>query len=247
MNTITRKVGILGKKLGMTKIFKEDGSVVPVTVIQAGPCTILQKKTLKTDKYDAIQLGFDEIAKVKNVSKPVIEHCKKANAKPLRFIREIRLNADQLEQYQVGQQIKAGIFKAGDLVDVTGTSLGKGFAGVMKRHGMHGFPMTRGTHEYRRHIGSVGCRFPQHVLRGHRMPGHMGNAKVTVQNLKVVAVREADDVLLVQGAIPGYSDNYVVIHRAIKKEPKVHVAKVASGKPKQERVAKPAVKGSSKK
>ena len=247
MNTITRKIGLLGKKLGMTKIFSDDGAVVPVTVVQAGPCTVLQKKTSKTDKYDAIQLGFDEITKIKNVAKPLAEHCKKANAKPLRFVREIRLNGDQVEKYQVGEQITANIFKAGDLVDVTGTSLGKGFAGVIKRHGMHGFPMTRGTHEYRRHIGSVGCRFPQHVLRGHRMQGHMGDAKVTVQNLKVVAVREADNVVLLRGAVPGYADNYLVIKKAIKKEPRIAVVKPVSSKPKQERVAKPAAKGASKK
>ncbi len=231
----------------MTKIFTEDGSVVPVTVVQAGPCTVLQKKTTKTDKYDAIQLGFDEIIKVKNVAKPFIDHCKKANAKPLRFVREIRLSGEQTEKYQVGEQITSAIFKVGDLVDVTGTSLGKGFAGVIKRHGMHGFPMTRGTHEYRRHIGSIGCRFPQRVLRGHRMPGHMGDEKVTVQNLKVVGVREADNVLLIRGAVPGYADNYLVIKKAIKKEPRVAVVRAVSTKPKQERVAKPAVKGSSKK
>jgi large subunit ribosomal protein L3 len=144
-----------------------------------------------------------------------------------------------MEQYQVGQRITTNIFKPGDLVDVTGNSLGKGFAGVMKRHNMHGFPMTRGTHEYRRHIGSVGCRFPQHILRGHRMPGHMGDARVTVQNLKVVAVREPDNVLLIEGAVPGYPDNYLVIKKALKREPKAVVVKPVSAKPKQEKKAKP--------
>ncbi len=246
MSAKAMNFGILGKKIGMTKIFAEDGSVVPVTVVQAGPCTVLQKKTQQTDKYDAIQLGFDEIAKVKNVAKPKIEHCKKANAKPLRFIKEIRLPSKDLDNYQIGQQIKATIFKSGDLVDVTGTSIGKGFAGVIKRHGMHGFPMTRGTHEYRRHIGSVGCRFPQHVLRGHRMPGHMGDARVTIQNLKVVAVREPDDVLLLEGAVPGYADNYLIIRKALKREPKAPVAKQAV-KAKAEKAAKAAPKPAAKK
>lgn len=231
----------------MTKIFSEDGSVVPVTVVQAGPCTVLQKKTSKTDRYDAVQLGFDEIEKIKNVAKPLAEHCKKANSKPTRFIREIRLSGEQLEQYQVGQRVTANIFKAGDLVDVVGTSIGKGFAGVIKRHHMHGFPMTRGTHEYRRHIGSVGCRFPQHVLRGHRMPGHMGNERITVQNLKVISVRELDNVMLIQGAVPGYSDNYLIIKKAIKREPKAPTVKPVSTKPKQEKKAKPAAKPIAKK
>ncbi len=240
MKTIVRKNGILGKKLGMTKIFTQDGSVVPVTVVQAGPCTVLQKKTAQTDRYDAVQLGFDEITKVKNVPKPVVGHCQKGNSKPMRFIREIRLSGEEVAKYQVGQQVTANIFKTGDLVDVTGTSIGKGFAGVMKRHGMHGFPMTRGTHEYRRHIGSIGCRFPQHVLRGHRMPGHMGNERVTIQNLKVVAVRESDHVLLIEGAVPGYPDNYLIIRKAVKREPKAPVAKPAPAKGKQDKAPRPA-------
>ncbi|HPP07474.1 MAG TPA: 50S ribosomal protein L3, partial [Syntrophorhabdaceae bacterium] len=180
-------IGLLGKKLGMTQVFDEDGSVVPVTVIQAGPCFVIQKKTEKTDGYNALQFGFDEIKKVKNVNKPLTGHFKKANIAPLKFIKEFRVTDEELESTEIGAQISVDIFKPGEYVDVTGTSKGKGFAGVVKRYGFKGSPASRGTHEYFRHGGSIGQNMtPGRTMKGKKMPGHMGNERVTVQNLKVV-------------------------------------------------------------
>ncbi len=211
-------IGLLGKKLGMTQVFDEDGSVVPVTVIQAGPCFVIQKKTEKTDGYNALQFGFDEIKKVKNVNKPLTGHFKKANIAPLKFIKEFRVTDEELESTEIGAQISVDIFKPGEYVDVTGTSKGKGFAGVVKRHGFKGSPASRGTHEYFRHGGSIGQNMtPGRTMKGKKMPGHMGNERVTVQNLKVVEVRGDTNILMVKGAIPGPANGYVIIKKAVKK------------------------------
>lgn len=211
-------IGLLGKKLGMTQIFDEDGSVVPVTVIQAGPCYAIQKKSEKTDGYNAIQFGFDEVKKAKNVNKPLTGHFKKANVSPLKFIKEFKVTDEELESTEIGSQISVELFKPGDYVDVTGTSKGKGFAGVVKRHGFKGSPASRGTHEYFRHGGSIGQNMtPGRTMKGKKMPGHMGNERVTVQNLKVVEVRGDTNILMVKGAIPGPTNGYVIIKKAVKK------------------------------
>jgi len=208
-------MGLIGKKIGMTKIFKEAG-VIPVSVLQVGPCVVLKKKTAAgKDAYNAIQIGFDD-KKEKKTNKADAGNFKAAKATPKKFLKEIRLNDADVAKFEVGQEIKvADVFKAGDLVDVTGTSIGKGFQGVVKRHHMAGNTYTRGTHEYRRHVGAVGCRFPQHIIKGKRFPGHMGNVRVTVQNLKIVDVNVEDNLLLIHGAVPG-KNNYLVIKKAIK-------------------------------
>lgn len=208
------KMGLLGKKVGMTKIFKEDG-VVPVSVVLVGPCVVLKKRTAKTDEYSAIQLGFED-KKEKKASKADRGNFKAAKATPKKFLKEIRLKEEDAAKFEVGQEIKVSdVFKAGDFVDVIGTSIGKGFQGVVKRHHMVGNTATRGTHEYRRHVGSIGCRFPQHVIKGKRFPGHMGNKRVTIQNLKVQDVKGEDNLLLIEGAVPG-KNNYLVIKKAVK-------------------------------
>jgi len=211
-------IGLLGKKLGMTQVFDENGNIIPVTVIQAGPCLVIQKKTEKTDGYNAIQFGFDEIKKVKNVNKPMIGHFKKANIAPLKFIKEFRVTEKELESTEIGSQISVDIFQPGEYVDITGTSKGKGFAGVVKRHGFKGSPASRGTHEYFRHGGSIGQNMtPGRTMKGKKMPGHMGNEKVTVQNLKVIEVRGDTNILMIKGAIPGPTNGYVIVKKAVKK------------------------------
>ena len=211
-------IGLLGKKLGMTQVFDENGNIIPVTVIQAGPCFVIQKKTEKTDGYNAIQFGFDEIKKVKNVNKPMIGHFKKANIAPLKFIKEFRVTEEELESTEIGSQISVDIFQPGEYVDITGTSKGKGFAGVVKRHGFKGSPASRGTHEYFRHGGSIGQNMtPGRTMKGKKMPGHMGNEKVTVQNLKVIEVRGDTNILMIKGAIPGPTNGYVIVKKAVKK------------------------------
>ncbi|HOF56713.1 MAG TPA: 50S ribosomal protein L3 [Syntrophorhabdaceae bacterium] len=211
-------LGILGKKLGMTQIFREDGSIVPATVIQAGPCYVVQKKTNEKEGYTAIQLGFEEVKKVNRINKPLVGHFKKANIPPTRILKEFRVGPEEVDANEVGSQISVERFEIGDYVDITGTSKGKGFAGVMKRYGFGGSPASHGTHEYFRHGGSIGQNMtPGRTLKGKKMPGHMGNNRVTVQNLKVVEVRSDNNILLVEGAIPGPNNGYVIINKAVKK------------------------------
>jgi len=211
-------LGILGKKLGMTQIFREDGSIVPATVIQAGPCYVVQKKTNEKEGYTAIQLGFEEVKKVNRINKPLAGHFKKANIPPTRILKEFRVGPEEVDANEVGSQISVERFEIGDYVDITGTSKGKGFAGVMKRYGFGGSPASHGTHEYFRHGGSIGQNMtPGRTLKGKKMPGHMGNNRVTVQNLKVVEVRSDNNILLVEGAIPGPNNGYVIINKAVKK------------------------------
>jgi large subunit ribosomal protein L3 len=209
-----RTLGIIGKKLGMTQLFLEDGSVMPVTVVEAGPCAIVQKKTKEKDGYDALQLGF--LAKnSKRVNKPLAGHFKKAGVGPYFYLKEFRL--ESVEGYDLGQEVNSSLFKRGDVVDVTGLSKGKGFAGVMKRHGFHGSPGSHGTHEYFRHGGSVGsATFPHHVFKGLRMPGHLGNQRVTLQNILVVDVKEDQNLLLLRGGLPGSHNGWVLIRSAVK-------------------------------
>ena len=214
-------LGLIGKKLGMTQVFVKGGELVPVTVIQAGPCTVVQKKTskkelrkgvTKTEGYDAVQLGFGE-QKAQRLSKAEREHRKKAS-KMVAVLREFRDGTD----LEIGAEIKVtDLFKEGDRIDVTGVTKGKGFQGVMKRHNFSGSNASHGAHEYFRHGGSIGNRtHPGRVFKNKRMAGQMGNVRVTTQNLAVVAIREAENVLLIHGAIPGARNGLVLIRPAVK-------------------------------
>ncbi|WP_047153220.1 50S ribosomal protein L3 [Aneurinibacillus tyrosinisolvens] len=204
--------GILGRKVGMTQVFTAEGVVVPVTVIEAGPCVVLQKKDTTTDGYEAIQIGFANKKEVRT-NKPEKGHAAKANTTPKRFVRELR-NVD-LGQYEVGQELKADIFAQGEIVDVTGTSKGKGFAGSIKRHGQSRGPMAHGS-RYHRRPGSMGSISANRVLKGKALPGRMGGEKVTVQNLEVVSVDTDRNLLLIKGAIPGPKNSFVTVKTAVK-------------------------------
>lgn len=211
-----RTLGIIGRKLGMTQIFLEDGSFVSVTVVEAGPCTVIQKKTREKDGYDALQLGFLPKSS-KRVNKPVAGHFKKAGAGPNEYLKEFRV--DSSEGWEVGKEVNLTLFKPGDIVDVTGLSKGKGFTGVMKRHGFHGSPGSHGTHEYFRHGGSVGsATYPHHVFKGLKMPGQHGNRNVTVQNIKVLDIREDQNLILLRGGIPGGRHGLILIRSATKRK-----------------------------
>lgn len=205
--------GLIGKKVGMTQVFWGDGTVVPVTVLEVGPCVVTQKKTKETDGYDAVQLGFEK-QKEKRTTKPIQGHLKKADKGCFRILREIR--TDNPDEYQVGQELKASIFSVGDSVDVVGTTKGRGFAGVMKRHGFGGGRATHGS-MFHRAPGSIGASaYPSRVFKGKKMPGQMGNVRKTVQNLVVVAVRPERNLILVKGAVPGSTSGVVMIKDAVK-------------------------------
>ncbi|GIP41497.1 50S ribosomal protein L3 [Paenibacillus sp. J31TS4] len=204
--------GILGKKLGMTQVFTPEGNVVPVTVIQAGPCVVLQKKDVENDGYEAIQLGFAD-KKENRANKPEAGHAKKAGTTPKRYIKEIR--GVQLADFEVGQELKADVFSEGEFVDVTGTSKGKGFAGVIKRHNQSRGPMSHGS-RYHRGPGSMGSIQANRVPKGKNLPGHMGNETVTLQNLQVVKVDAERNVILVKGSIPGPKNSFVSVLSTVK-------------------------------
>ncbi|MDD6231287.1 MAG: 50S ribosomal protein L3 [Frisingicoccus sp.] len=202
------KKAILTTKVGMTQIFNEDGVLTPVTVLQAGPCVVTQVKTVENDGYSAIQVGFGDIRE-KLVNKPMKGHFAKAGVAPKRFVREFRL--EDAESYAVGQEIKADVFAAGDKIDATAKSKGKGFQGAIKRHGQSRGPMTHGS-KYHRHAGSNGsATTPGRVFKGKKMPGHMGAVRVTVQNLEVVRVDAEQNLILVKGAVPGPKKSLVMI------------------------------------
>ncbi len=203
--------GILGKKVGMTQVFDINDELVPVTVVEVTPNVVMQIKTCETDGYDAIQLGY-ESKREKVSSKAEIGHAKKASTAPKRFVREIRCASGE---YEVGQEIGADTFVVGDQVDVTGISKGKGFQGVIKRHGQSRGPMAHGS-RYHRRPGSMGPMRPMRVLPGKKLPGHMGASKITIQNLEIVSVDTARNVLLVKGSIPGRNGAFVVVKSAIK-------------------------------
>ena len=214
------RLGILGMKLGMTQLYSESNVIVPVTVVQAGPCTILQKKTLEKDRYSAIQLGFMDKREIL-ATKADLGHFKVSGSAPKRVVREIRLEATEGAEFKVGQELKADIFSAGDVVDVVGTSKGKGFQGVMKKHNFAGFESSHGTHEYFRHGGSIGCRLtPGRTFPGKRMGGQMGNVQVTTQNLEVFKVDVERNLIFIRGAVPGPSNGYVTIFQAKKRSRK---------------------------
>ena len=205
--------GILGKKVGMTQVFTTEGKLIPVTVVEVEPNVVIQIKTVEKDGYDAIQLGTESI-KEKSSNKPEIGHTKKANTEPKRFLREIR--GVNVNDYTLGQTIGVDIFEAGEIVDVTGTSKGKGFQGVIKRHNQSRVPMGHGS-QYHRGVGSLGTMLPMHVLKGKKMPGQMGNVQRTVQNLEIVAVDVENSVILVKGNVPGPKKSLVMIRTAVKK------------------------------
>jgi len=207
--------GLIGKKIGMSQVFGEDGAVIPVTVIHAGPCVVLQRKEAAKDGYDAVQLGFG-VMKSPRLNKAQQGHLVKAGKGAFRTLREVRL--DGSAEYSVGAEISAGeVFKAGDHVDVTGTSKGKGYAGVIKRWGFAGFPGSHGTHEYFRHGGSIGNRsFPGRVFKGKKMAGQLGNVRTTVQNLEIVALHANEHLLLLKGSVPGPNGGVVMVRRTAK-------------------------------
>ena len=207
--------GIIGRKIGMTQLFTENGNVVPVTVVEAGPCTVIQKKTVENDGYNAVQLGFEDIRE-KLVVKPLKGHYDKAEVAYKRVLKEFKL--DNSEAMNVGDVVKADVFASGDVVDVTGISKGKGYQGTIKRLGFHRQPMTHGTSGYHRHQGSMGANStPSKVMKGKGMPGHMGNEQVTIQNLSVVKVDAENNLIAIKGAIPGPNGGLVVVKTAIKK------------------------------
>jgi large subunit ribosomal protein L3 len=202
---------ILGRKLGMTQVWGEDDNIIPVTVIEAGPCVVSQIKTKETDGYEAIQIGFGDL-KEKHVNKPMAGHFAKAGVKPMRYLREVRV--DDASKHELGETITVEAFSDIEKVNVTGTSKGHGFSGVIKRHGFAGGPGRHGSH-FHRAPGSIGqCAYPSRVLKGMRMAGQFGNDRVTVRNLKVVRIDAEHNVILVKGAVPGASNGLVMIRDA---------------------------------
>ncbi len=206
--------GIIGKKIGMTQVFDEKGNVVPVTVVEAGPCIVSMKKTVENDGYDAVQLGYGDLKPTK-VNKPMKGHFDKANAAPKRTLREFRF--DDTSSYELGSIVKADVFSAGDKVDVTGTSKGKGYAGVIKRWNFQRLKESHGSGPVARHGGSIGaCSDPSRVWKGKKMAGHLGAEKVTVQNLSVVKVDAENNLIAIKGAIPGSNGGTVVLRDSCK-------------------------------
>jgi large subunit ribosomal protein L3 len=202
---------ILGKKIGMSQIY-DDNSLIPVTVVEAGPCIVVQRKIKEKDGYNAIQLGFEEV-KENRVNKPKLGHFRKAKISPRRFLKEFRV--EDMGGLKVGDVIKVGVFKEGDLVDVTGVSKGKGFAGVVKRHGFKGGPASHGAKHWHRRPGSIGASAdPSRVFKGKKMPGRMGSEKVTALNLKLVKIDEKLNLLLIKGSLPGRKGGFVAVKGA---------------------------------
>lgn len=207
---MANRQGLLGRKVGMMQLYTEIGEVIPVTVIEAGPCYVTQVKTTQTDGYNAVQMGFE---RAKRLNRPERGHL--GDLPPLKILRELR--TDDADQYQVGQTIDVGLFEVGDLVDVIGTSKGRGFAGAVKRHGFRGGPKTHGQSDRWRAVGSIGSgTTPGHVDKGHRMPGHMGNERVTVPNLEVALVDPERNLIAVRGAVPGHRGGLVFVRKALK-------------------------------
>ncbi|MGE5421880.1 MAG: 50S ribosomal protein L3 [Ignavibacteriales bacterium] len=206
------KKGLLAKKVGMTQIFTEDGKAIAVTVLEAGPCVVIKKKTDATDGYKAIQVGFSTI-KEKRLNRPDRGQFTKVNVKPAKWLREFTV--ENTDEYEIGQEIKADIFQEGDLVDVTGFSKGKGFAGGIKRHNFHRGPMGHGS-KYHRRSGSLGAKGPARVFKGRKMPGRMGHEKVTVQKLQIVKVYPDKNLILVKGAVPGPKKSLLSIKNSVK-------------------------------
>ena len=211
------KKAIVGKKIGMTQVFTDDGRLVPVTVVEAGPCKVVQKKTVDTDGYDAVQVGFDAYAEnraKKLVSQPLTGHFKKAGVAPTRYLRELKL--DNAAEMEVGQEIKVDVFAAGDKIDVSGITKGHGFTGAIYRWNQHTGPMAHGS-KYHRGVGSMSANSdPSRVFKNKHMPGHYGVEKVTIQNLEVVKVDQERNLLLIKGAVPGPNGSLLLVRGAIK-------------------------------
>jgi large subunit ribosomal protein L3 len=211
---------LLGKKVGMTQVYDESGKLLPVTVIQAGPCVVMQVKTVETDDYNAVQLGFDDV-KASRRKNPQVGHAQKADTAPKKFVKEMRLPEETETEYKVGDSITVSVFEENKLVDVVGISKGKGFAGVMKRHGFGGFPASHGTERKHRAPGSISS-FASDAghggkpKRGKKMAGHMGNRRVTTKNHRLVAIDEEKNLLVVKGAVPGPAGGYCLVRSAKK-------------------------------
>lgn len=204
--------GILGKKIGMTQIFTPEGKVVPVTVVEAGPCPVVQKKTVATDGYNAIQIGFSVLRESLS-NKPRKGHFQKASLKPMRYVREFKIN--DVESYEIGQEVKVDLFTVGDKIDVVGTSKGKGFAGMIKRHNASRGPMAHGS-KYHRRTGSLGAKGPARVFKGRELPGRMGGERVTIQNLEVVRIDADKNLILIKGAVPGANKSLLILKPSVK-------------------------------
>lgn len=205
--------GILGKKVGMTQVFTDNGHLIPVTVVEVGPCYVVQKKTVATDGYNAIQVGFGALPE-RLANKPQKGHYLKASVKPMRWIREFRM--DNVDAYEVGQEVKAAdVFAAGDAADVVGTSKGKGFQGMIKRHNASRGPMAHGS-KYHRRTGSLGAKGPARVFKGRKLPGRMGGERVTVQNLEIVRVDADKNMILIKGAVPGPKKGLLILKPSVK-------------------------------
>ena len=212
-------IAMIAKKVGMTRIFESDGTIHPVTVLEAGPCKILKVKSAEgEDGYDALQLGFEPI-KEKSLNKPQLGYFKKLGVSPYRFVREVRVDASVAAEYEAGQDITVDSFEPGEFIDVTANSKGRGFTGVMKRHAFHcSKEWGHGTHEYFRHGGSIGTRLtPGMVFKGKKMPGQYGNNRVTTQNLRIVKIDAERGLIFVHGAIPGANGGLVTVRKAVKK------------------------------
>lgn len=207
------KKGIIAKKIGMTQIFAENGVLIPVTVLEAGPCVVTQVKTMENDGYEAVQVGFGDIKESK-VNNPMKGHFTKANVAPTKLLKEFKF--ENSSEYSIGSEIKADIFEAGDKIDVSGVSKGKGFQGAIKRHNQHRGPMAHGS-KYHRGVGSLSsATTPGKVKKGKKMPGHMGAENVTIQNLEVVRIDAEKNLLLVKGAVPGNKGSILVIKESVK-------------------------------
>lgn len=206
--------GIIGRKVGMTQIFKSDGTVVPVTVVEAGPCVVTQKRTAEKDGYEALQLGFNKILKEKKVNKPMAGHFKKQGVEPYKELKEFHVK--NVGEFQLGQEIRVDIFTEGDVVDVQGTSIGKGFQGVVKRHGFGGGPATHGS-DFHRAPGSIGmCEHPGETMKGKKMPGRMGGKTITTQGLEIVKILTDKNLILIKGAVPGHKNSVLYIKNSTK-------------------------------
>jgi len=204
--------GILGKKIGMTQIFTPEGQVVPVTVVEAGPCPVVQKKTVASDGYNAIQIGFSVLRESLS-NKPRKGHFQKASLKPMRYVREFKIS--DVESYEIGQEVKVDLFTVGDKIDVVGTSKGKGFAGMIKRHNASRGPMAHGS-KYHRRTGSLGAKGPARVFKGRELPGRMGGERVTIQNLEVVRVDLDKNLILIKGSVPGANKSLLILKPSVK-------------------------------
>jgi len=216
LRSVDAMTGLIGRKIGMMQYYNAEGNVVPVTVVETGPCVVVQKKDSTTDGYTALQVGFGS-KKAQRVNKATQGHMAKAGKGAFQILREFRL--DDVSQYEVGQEIKAtDLFKVGDLIDVAGISKGHGYTGVIKRWSFAGFPGSHGTHEYFRHGGSIGNRsYPGRVRKGKKMAGHWGNELISTQNLLVVDIRAEENLMLVRGAVPGSKQGVVILRPAVKK------------------------------